>query len=395
MEKIPFSGKKVARLITYVVSLVLVCVISSLLTVQAMKRKIPVAIMRTGDLIHDRFYYYEDLIKDDTLLVQGAIRGMVATMEDPYAAYFTEEEYTALVASNSGAYEGLGVVVYQNGNGECIIQKIYAGSNADIAGMLPGDVLVSVNGTRTEGFSSTEISPLLLDGTENEIIVQRDGEMLLFSVRKGPVSVPYAVHEVMEDGTGYLQITEFHGNVVTEVEAALHDFLDRNVDHIIIDLRENPGGTLDAIVGVADCFLEKGKLITSFDSKGEKEEYYFSTKAALYTGRIAVLVNGHTASAAELMTGCLKDYGLAVIIGTTTFGKGIVQTTYGLGDRQGYVKLTTAAYYTPNHICVHGIGIEPDIQVDQNERFEHYAPEMIPHEEDTQLLRALEVLKGE
>ena len=254
---------------------------------------------------------------------------------------------------------------------------------------------VAVNGTETANLTLDELLLLFYDDedTPDDLSLLRGGERFAVTVRKELVYTPYVSYEMLDGGIGYVQIESFLGNVAGEMEAALASLLESGMQSLILDLRDNPGGGLTEVLDVADMFLKKGDTIVSIKSKTEDTRTYFAEEDG-YAFPMAVLVNGNSASASELLTGALKDNGRAAIIGTRTFGKGIVQTTYRLNSNAGWVKITTDAYYSPNDICIQDVGIAPDIPVEPQEEYRQSPITAIPRESDAQLQEAIRYLKG-
>lgn len=263
----------------------------------------------------------------------------------------------------------------------------------ETAGALSGDRILTVNGTAVAGLSLDEVLLLFqTDGTPDELSLSRDGETFTVTVEQAVINVPYATWELLDGGIGYLRITGFNGHVVQETTDAIQALTEQGAAALIVDLRDNPGGGLTEVLGVADLFLEKGDLIVSIKSRTEQTVVYRAEDDTACTLPTVLLVNGNSASASELLAGALQDHGVATVIGTQTFGKGIVQTYFKLAANDGWVKLTTDAYYTPNDVCIHGVGIAPDFVVELPEAYRDVALDSLPREQDTQLQAALEHL---
>ena len=344
-------------------------------------------------LIEQRYYFYDD--ETDEALMLGALDGMAAGMEDVYARYYTAEEYEEEFQSDSGDYVGVGISVGVPDDVGALIYAVYEGSSAYEAGVLVQDVIISVNGHAAQNvpldtligyFSQDEAVP-------DEITVLRNGEELHFTLRRTEVHIKRVSHEMLDDTTGYLQITEFTGSVAEDFSVAMTDLTARGATGVVIDLRDNPGGILDDVLHVANYLIPKGKVIATIKSKTDKAQVYKSEGTGQFDCDFAVLVNGGSASASELLTGALKDYGIARVVGTQTYGKGIVQSYFRMYTTSGWLKLTTDAYYTPNDICIHGVGITPDIVVEQAEEYAYDPVDMIPRDADVQLQAALEALR--
>lgn len=348
--------------------------------------------MRT---IRTHFYFYEE---SQDALMDGALKGMTDSLEDDYAYYYTEEEYAELTQTNSGAYVGIGVAILEQDTGVFFIEQVYPDTPAEEAGIRSGDQLLRINGTDAAGFSLVDFLALMQmeDGASNALVLLRDGEPYEVTVVAREVYTPYVVFRMLDDGVGYLHLSGFHGKCVEETKEALYALLEQGMQSLVLDLRDNPGGSLYDACDVAGLFLEKNAVITTLRSRTEETETFRSKEPPILIGEnavpIVVLVNEHSASASELMTGALQDYGVATVMGTQTFGKGIVQSYFFVPETDGYIKMTTEAYYTPNGVCLHGTGITPNIVVEQSEEGRAcFAPDC-PYEWDLQLQAAVRYL---
>src|SRR5580693_2412717 len=305
---------------------------------------------------------------DDHQLLQAAIRGMVASL-DPYSAYLDGDEYDEVKISSSGQYSGVGIEVSMEDE-EVVVVSPFEGSPAAAAGIHPGDVIATIDGipVNTTTLADTIGRMRGKEGTTVKIGILREGsaEPLQFTLKRARVELRSVRAELLEPGMGYVRISQFSETTGDELDAALKDLRKRNgaaLKGLVLDLRNNPGGVLEAAVSVSDAFLESGVIVTA---KGRTPESKFEMDAtpgdALNGAPIVVLVNGGSASAAEIVAGALKDNYRAKLMGRTTFGKGSVQTVIPLpGDRA--VKLTTSLYYTPSGISINHRGIAPDIEL--------------------------------
>jgi len=233
-----------------------------------------------------------------------------------------------------------------------------------------------------------------VDEMPNTILLKRNDIEFEVVVSKRTIVVPYAEWKVLEGNIGYIRLFGFSGHVVKETEDAVRLLKERDVSGIILDLRDNPGGSLNDVLDIADMFLPKDKLIVTIKSRIAEEVQYKAEIDPIYDGQLILLVNENSASASELLSGALKDHGVATIIGTQTFGKGIVQTYFPIAASKGWVKLTTDAYYTPNDVCIHGIGITPDIIVESESEYDNLPIDSIPFESDVQLQEAIHYMRG-
>lgn len=342
-------------------------------------------------IIRKSYFYYD---AEQDRLIDGAIAGMADSLGDVYSRYYTEEEYAALNQSNSGYYVGLGITVLSQGTGSFEITTVLADGPAEKAGVQVGDRLLAINGVSAEGL---ELSEFLThvdteNGAENTLVLERDGQTLTILVVAEQVYVPTVTCRMQTDTIGYIQLSAFHGECVTEMKEAIEDLREQGMQALILDIRGNLGGSLYDALDIADLFLSKDLVITSLRTREETTVEY-QTKTAGYVFPLVLLVNGRSASASELVTGALKDHGRAYVIGTQTYGKGIVQTYLPVTGTGGFIKLTTEAYYTPSGICIQGVGIAPNEVVENPPEGDGYSAENIPFEIDLQLQAAIAYLK--
>ena len=322
---------------------------------------------------------------DYDALEEGIYKGMVDALGDAYSEYYTEEEYTELLESSTGEYVGIGVQVMQDEETNLItVYRVYEDAGAYEAGVLAGDIIYEVDG---EDITDQDINTVVAkikgdEGTYVEITVYREqtDEYLTFTIERRTFSDVTVEYELLEDGVGYIQITGFEEATYEQFLEALEDLTAQGMEGLIIDLRDNPGGLLTSVVDIADALLDEG-VVVSMEYKDGTGEVYTSESETQFDGELVVIVNGNSASASEVLTGALKDRERAIIVGTTTYGKGIVQSIFSLGDGSG-LKITIADYYTPNGTSIHGIGIEPDITVEEGDT-----------NTDDQLEAALEALR--
>ena len=304
--------------------------------------------------------YYQKVSEED--LIDGALKGLFEGLNDPYSQYYTSDEFQTLKEQTSGSFVGIGVYIGVNSeNDKITIISPIEGSPAQKSGIKSGDVVVKVNGKSIESKTVDEVIKQI-KGKENTTVnltVERDGKEIDFDITRKTIVTKSVSSEVKEDNIGYLRITSFDENTYKEFKENLTSLQKKNVKSLIIDLRDNPGGLLDICVDIADYLLGEGTIVYTKDNSGKKE-YYKSDKNELDMP-MAVLINGGSASASEILTAALVDNNKAVAIGETSFGKGLVQSVKGLKDGTGY-KLTTAQYFTPNDNYINGKGITPKIQ---------------------------------
>ena len=308
---------------------------------------------------------------DDHQLLQAAIRGMVSSL-DPYSAYLDGDEYDEIKISSSGEYSGVGIEVSMEDD-QVVVVSPFDGSPAAAAGIRTGDIIASIDGipVNTASLGDTIGRMRGKEGTSVKVGILREGnaEPLEFTLKRSKVELHSVASELPEPGFGYVRIAEFSETTGDDLVSALRALRKRNggaLKGLVLDLRNNPGGVLEAAVAVADAFLDSGVIVSA---RGRTPESKFEMKATpgdeLNGAPIVVLVNGGSASAAEIVAGALKDHRRAKLMGRTTFGKGSVQTVMPLsGDRA--IKLTTSLYYTPSGVSINHRGIAPDIELERD-----------------------------
>ena len=304
--------------------------------------------------------YYQKVSEED--LIDGALKGLFEGLNDPYSQYYTSDEFQTLKEQTSGSFVGIGVYIGVNSeNDKITIISPIEGSPAQKSGIKSGDVVVKVNRKSIESKTVDEVIKQI-KGKENTTVnltVERDGKEIDFDITRKTIVTKSVSSEVKEDNIGYLRITSFDENTYKEFKENLSNLKEKGIKGLVIDLRDNPGGLLDVCVDIADDLIGEGTIVYTKDNSGKKE-YYKSDKNELDMP-MAVLINGGSASASEILTAALVDNNKAIAIGETSFGKGLVQSVKGLKDGTGY-KLTTAQYFTPNDNYINGKGITPKIQ---------------------------------
>ncbi|NLZ80879.1 MAG: S41 family peptidase [Clostridiales bacterium] len=341
--------------------------------------------------IMDDYFLFE---VDDEALAEGMFAGMLNGLDDPYSVYYTEEQYNSLIESTTGIYYGIGVTVSQDvKTGIITVVKPFEGSPGYEAGMLPGDILFSVNGEEVTGMDLTSAVTLIkgAEGTTVNISIVREGQTdyIDLVVERRQIEIPTIEYEMLENQIGYIQILQFDEITYTQYMEALAELSTAGMKGLVIDLRDNPGGRLDVVEAMLDAILPEGLLVYTEDKDGKRADEYYSDPNSVLNVPLTILVNGNSASASEIFAGDIQDFGAGTIVGTTTFGKGIVQRIYTLGDGTA-VKITVSKYYTHAGRNIHEIGIKPDVEIELLEELKTKVK--IEKSEDNQLQKAIEVL---
>ena len=342
-------------------------------------------------MLIDRLYL-EEVDKD--AFATGIYRGFINSLGDPYSTYYTKEEYATLIETSSGVYHGIGAVVSQDvKTGIITILRPYKDGPAYKAGLLPDDILYKVEGEEVTGEDLSEVVSKIKgkEGTKVNITIYREGvaEPIDFTIVRQKINIPTIEFEMLEDSIGYIQIVEFDEITISQFNNAIKSLEKEGMKGLIVDVRNNPGGLLDSVVNILDRLLPKGLIVYTEDKNKNREEEH-AKKSDKFTKPLAVLINGNSASASEIFAGALQDYEKATIIGTTSYGKGIVQRVIPLTDGTA-VKLTISKYFTPKGRNIHGTGIVPDIEIELDEELKQLVT--IPHDKDNQLQKAIEVIK--
>ncbi len=338
------------------------------------------------NLVHEE---YVDQPVDDVALTEGAIEGMLATLDDPNTRYLSPEDEARARESMSGEFQGIGAEIERVGDDIVVVSPI-EGSPAEAAGLRPGDILRQADGIDLTGMDIFEAAEIVRGpaGTAVTLLIERDNQQLEITIIRDVIKVPSVRGEMLADNIAYIRLTRFGDNTAQELETLLTDLIAQNPQGLILDLRRNPGGSLNTAIEVADQFLPETTVLIERFGDGS-EEIYRSTEAGLAEDiPMIVLIDEGSASASEVIAGALRDEQRAVLIGQTSFGKGTVQTWRRLSNGGG-VRITIARWLTPAGRWVHGQGLEPDIVVPLPE--ETSSSEM---PEDTQLQTAINYLLG-
>ena len=335
--------------------------------------------------------YLGDIDKGD--LAEGIYAGLLYGLGDVYSRYYTAEEYAQETASTDGSYVGIGVSIQKNKNGGVQIAECYEGGSGKKAGLISGDVITAIDDTDVTDMELSEVVRLIRQNEGRNIVltVQRENEEspLSITVEVTNVELPAVFSEMLDEETGYIQITQFTGVAPQQYKEAFADLKEQGMEKLIVDLRDNPGGLLTSVCDILREILPKGRIVYTEDKYGNREEETCDGEKELDIP-LAVLVNESSASASEIFAGAVQDYGIGKIVGTTTYGKGVVQELRPLNDGSA-VKLTISDYYTPNGNSINKVGIKPDIEVKLAAELLNKTD--ITHEEDNQLQEARNVLE--
>ncbi len=339
------------------------------------------------DMIEETYLYSDEI--DQETLRESLLKGYVDGLGDPYTVYYNEEETQSLIESTSGEFGGIGVGISQDlETGTITFTTVYENSPGEAAGLKSGDIAYKVNGEDITGQDLDQVVSLIRGekGTTVEITVLR-GETLeeyTCTVTRDIIEVDTVFYEMKEKQIGYIAVSGFEKVTLKQFEEALNDLTAQGMKGLVIDLRNNPGGNLSTVCDMLDLILPEGTIVYTEDKYGNRETYTSDEENKLNIP-MTVLINGNSASASEIFAGAIQDYGIGTLVGTTTYGKGIVQNLYQIADGT-CLKVTTSEYFTPNGRNIHGIGIEPDIEI------EYIYDETNP-EADNQLEAALNSLK--
>ena len=309
------------------------------------------------------YYYQEEDINTDAM-IEGMYAGIVDSLGDPYSVYYTAEEWKQMMQDTEGIYYGIGAYIsLDKTTGFGKINGVIENTPAQDAGLRGNDIIYKIDGESAQGLDLTEIVSRIKgeEGTTVHLTIYREGESdyLEMDVVRRQIESPTVNYEMLDDHIGYIQITEFDDVTVNQFDEAMKEIQKADAAGLILDLRSNPGGSLSAVVDISRQLLPEGLIVYTEDRSGKRMEYSCDGDHEIRIP-LVVLVNGNSASASEILAGAIKDYEKGLLVGTTTFGKGIVQRILPLTDGTA-IKLTVSAYYTPKGNNIHNIGIEPDI----------------------------------
>ena len=329
---------------------------------------------------------------DNDEMAEGVYAGLVYGLGDVYSRYYTADEYAQETASTDGAYAGIGVSIQKNKNGGVQIAECYEGGPGADAGLQTGDVITAINDTYVTDMELSDVVSLIRENKDKTIVLtvfrENEEKSREISVDVTDVELPSVFGEMLDKKTGYIQITQFTGVTPQQYKDMFTELKDKGMERLVIDLRDNPGGLLTSVCDILREILPEGLIVYTEDKYGNREEETCDGKHQLDMP-LAVLVNENSASASEIFAGAVQDHGVGTIVGTTTYGKGVVQELRQLSDGSA-VKLTVSNYYTPNGNSINKVGIKPDVEVKLAS--ELLNKDEITHEEDNQLQKALDVI---
>ena len=331
---------------------------------------------------------------DNAEMAEGIYAGLVYGLGDVYSRYYTADEYAQETASTDGAYAGIGVSIQKNKNGGVQIAECYEGGPGAEAGLQTGDVITAINDTDVTDMELSDVVSMIRENKDNTILLtvfrENEEKSREISVDVTDVELPSVFGEMLDKKTGYIQITQFTGVTPQQYKDMFAELKDKGMERLVIDLRDNPGGLLTSVCDILREILPEGLIVYTEDKYGNREEENCDGKHQLDMP-LAVLVNENSASASEIFAGAVQDHEVGTIVGTTTYGKGVVQELRQLSDGSA-VKLTVSNYYTPNGNSINKVGIKPDVEVKLAS--ELLNKDEITHEEDNQLQKALNVIEN-
>ena len=327
---------------------------------------------------------------DDEAMLEGAIKGYVEGLGDEYAEYYPPKEMNNTLDEANGNYVGIGIyMIVDKEAGQIVVSEPMEGSPAKEAGIISGDIITKVNGEEITTENVSDMSDKIKgeEGTKVKLEILRDNKNLTLDVERRRIVISHINSRIVEENIGYIQITDFDGGTANEFKTKYDELKTKGIKSLIIDIRSNGGGIVDEAINILDMLCKKGDTLLITVNKKEKEEITKSKKEQQIDVPVVVLVNGHSASASEILAGALQDNGRAKLVGNKTYGKGVIQTLIQLSDGSG-LKMTTEEYYTPNRNKINKVGIKPDYEVDLPKDIEE-----LTDENDTQLQKAIDLLK--
>ena len=331
---------------------------------------------------------------NDEELIDGAIKGYVSALGDPYTVYYTKKEMAEIMQETNGNYVGIGIYMTLNKEMNAIeVIKPMENSPAEKAGILQGDIITKVDGEAYTGDKMDEASNKIKGeaGTKVKIEILRDEETKEFEITREKILISHITTKVLENNIGYIAISDFDGGCANEFETKYKKLKEQGITKLIIDIRNNGGGIVDEAIDILDLIIDKESTLLITTNKNGEEEITKAKKEPIINMPIVVLTNGYSASASEILAGALKDNEKATLVGTTTYGKGVIQELHQLTDGSG-LKITTNEYFTPNHNKINKVGIEPNVTIELSD--EAKTTLNLKEEDDNQLQKAIEILKA-
>lgn len=332
-------------------------------------------------------YYIGEI--DESKMLDSTIKGYIEGLDDEYSEYMTKEEWEEYQADALGNYVGVGIYMSMDKNDNIVVVSPIKGTPAEEAGVQPGDIIAQIGEESTIGMDSSQASSKIKGepGTKVDLKLIRNNEYVDVTLERKEIKVYHVESKMLENEIGYIQLLTFDEGCSEEIKKAYEELKSKGAKKIIFDLRNNTGGLVDEALEIADYMIAKDKNVLITVDANDNKEYNKTKKDPIMDCPIVVLVNEYSASASEILTGALKDNDEAEIVGTTTYGKGVIQNVFQLTDGS-VLKLTIAEYYTPNENKINKVGIEPDYIVEDVEQ------EKDQEEIDEQLNKALEVIKS-
>ena len=338
----------------------------------------------------ESIYIYDT---DEDKMIESAIKGYVEGIDDKYTQYLTTEEMTELMEDTSGNYVGIGVYLADNtADNTILIIGVIEGSVAEEVGLQAGDIIKKVDGVEYNGDQLDQATDIIKgeEGTDVNITIIRNSEEQEFTIKRSNINIKSVSSEMKSDNIGYIKISSFNEGTAEEFKQAYNNLKNENLSGLVIDLRNNGGGLVTESLEIAETMVEKGKTLLITSNKEHKEKIETSKEDPIVDVPVTILINQNTASASEILAGILRDDCNYKIIGTTSYGKGVIQTVYSFTDGSG-LKVTSEEYFTPNHNAINKVGITPDIEVKLDAEWENVSN--IPYENDLQLQTAINELK--
>lgn len=351
------------------------------------------AFNRVKDILNTRYYKPVDM----NTLFGSAIKGITQGLGDPYSVYYTPEEMKKFLEDTSGNYVGIGILVNMDDKNLLTVSDVFPNSPAKLVGIFKGDKIIKVDNEDVTMITDADLIVKKikgLAGTDVKITIYRPDikDNKEFSIKRLAINVSYISSEVLDNNIGYIRIKQFDNDIAVDFKSHLNTLLSKEIKGLVIDLRDDPGGDYQEVVLICDMLLPKGLIVYVEDRAGNRQEEY--SDAGELNLPMSVLVNGYSASASEILTAAIKDYGKGTIVGTKTFGKGLVQQIDTHFTNGGGLKYTIARYFTPSGVSIHGVGVMPDVEIELDEQFKTTPIEDIPHEKDNQLRKAVdEIMK--